>query len=248
MSRLLFIVFSMLASGSLAGQLPAKEIVRKAEEKVRGTTATASFTIRIVRPSWQREMEMRSWSKGNQYAMIYVDGPARDKGTVFLKRKKEVWNWLPTIERTVKLPPSMMSQSWMGTDFTNDDLVKEFSIVEDYDQVLTGEEKIGDRLCYVIRMTPLPQAAVVWGSIRLWIDKQEFMQLKGEFYDETGTLVNRMTASEIKILGGKLLPSVIEMIPVDKPGNKTIMLYKQIAFDMPLDDSFFSTDNMKKLK
>lgn len=248
MSRLLFIVFSLLASGSLSGQLPAKEIVRKAEEKVRGTTASASFIVRIVRPSWQREMEMRSWSKGNQYAMIYVDGPARDKGTVFLKRKKEVWNWLPTIERTVKLPPSMMSQSWMGTDFTNDDLVKEFSIVEDYDQVLTGEEKIGDRLCYVIKMTPLPQAAVVWGSIRLWIDKQEFMQLKGEFYDETGTLVNRMTASEIKILGGKLLPSVIEMIPVDKPGNKTVMLYKQIAFDMPIDDSFFSTDNMKKLK
>lgn len=248
MVRPLLIAFWMLITGNLPAQPPAKEIVRKAEEKVRGTTATASLTVRIVRPSWQREMEMRSWSKGNQYAIIYVDGPARDKGTVFLKRKKEVWNWLPTIERTVKLPPSMMSQSWMGTDFTNDDLVKEFSIVEDYNQTLVGEEKIGDRFCYVINMTPLPQAAVVWGGIKLWIDKQEFMQLKGEFYDETGTLVNRMNASEIKVLGGKLLPSVIEMIPVDKPGNKTVMIYKQIAFDMPIDDSFFSTDNMKKLK
>lgn len=232
----------------LAGQPTAKEIVYRAEEKIRGSTAAASFTIRIVRPAWQRELRMRSWSKGNKYAMVYVDGPARDKGTVFLKRNKEVWNWLPGIERSVKLPPSMMSQSWMGTDFTNDDLVKEFSMTDDYDQVLLGEEMIGGRMCYVIRMTPLLEAAVIWGSVKLWIDKQEYMQLQGEFYDEAGVLVNRMTGTEIKMLGGKLLPSVVAMMPVDKPGYKTVMIYQLISFDLSIDDAFFSTDNMKKLK
>jgi outer membrane lipoprotein-sorting protein len=127
----LFLIFQLALITSIFAQ-DAIEIVKKADEKMRGKTSQAEMTIKTTRPTWTREMTVKTWIKGNDYAMILIQAPARDKGTVFLKRKKEVWNWLPTVERSIKLPPSMMSQSWMGTDFTNDDLVKESSIVEDY--------------------------------------------------------------------------------------------------------------------
>jgi outer membrane lipoprotein-sorting protein len=226
----------------------AKEIVRKADERVRGITSQAAITIQIIRPSWTREMAMKTWSKGNDLAMILITAPAKEKGTVFLKRKKEVWNWLPSIERNVKLPPSMMGQSWMGTDFTNDDLVKEASMVEDYNHSIAGEEEIDSRMCYKILMFPKPESAVVWGKVILWIDKKDLLILKAEYYDEENILASTMTAGEVKILGGKLLPSRIEMISADKKGNKTVLIYNSLVFDKPFDDNFFSTQNMQKVQ
>jgi outer membrane lipoprotein-sorting protein len=237
-----------LAAERLYAQPSARDVVKQADEKMRGKTTQGRFTIQIIRPTWKREIQLKSWSLGNDYAMVYVVAPARDQGTVFLKRKKEVWNWLPFIERSIKLPPSMMSQSWMGTDFTNDDLVKEFSILEDYTHQFAGEENIGGRACHIIQLQPNPQAAVVWGKIRLWIDKKDFLMLKGEYYDDAGALVNVMTAGDIRILGGKLLPARMEMSPVDKPGQKTIMIYTDLLFDQPIPETFFTVENMKKVK
>jgi outer membrane lipoprotein-sorting protein len=226
----------------------ARDIVRKADERAKGKTSQADMTIQIVRPTWTREMNMKTWGKGNDFAMILLTSPVKDKGTVFLKRKKEVWNWVPSIERNIKLPPSMMSQSWMGTDFTNDDLVKEASIVEDYNHSIIGEEILQDRNCYKIQLIPKPEAAVVWGKIILWIDKKDFLMLKVEYYDEENILVNTMTTSDIKILGGKLLPSKMEMIPADKKGNKTVLIYNSLLFDKEISDDFFSTQNMQRVK
>lgn len=226
----------------------AREIVRKSDERVRGATSQAMMTIQIVRPSWTREMSMKTWSKGNDLAMILITAPAKDKGTVFLKRKKEVWNWIPSIERNIKLPPSMMNQSWMGTDFTNDDLVKEASIVEDYVHSIIGEEEITSRMCYKIQMIPKPEAAIVWGKVILWIEKNDMLMLKAEYYDEENVLINTMIAGDVKMLGGKLLPSRLEMIPAEKKGNKTVLIYNSLVFDKPIDESFFSTQNMQKIQ
>jgi len=226
----------------------AIEIVKKADEKLKGKTAYAEITIQIIRPTWKREMTMKSWSKGDKYALILVTSPAKEKGTVSLKRDKEVWNWMPTIERTIKLPPSMMMQSWMGTDFTNDDLVKQSSMVDDYVHELSNDSTIEGRLCYKISMKPKPEAAVVWGKIVIFIDKKEYIEMRAEYYDEDGTLVNIMTGSDLKMLGGKLLPSKMEMIPVDKPGRKTVLIYNKLTFDEPIDDNFFTVQNMKKIK
>lgn len=245
----------LLVTSSWAGSLffflqgdSATEIIRKADLNMRGNSSYASLTIQIIRPSWTRDLVMRTWTKGNQMAMVLVDAPAKDRGTVFLKRKKEVWNYLPTIERNIKLPPSMMSQSWMGTDFTNDDLVKEFSILEDYTHELTGEETINERSCHRIILSPKPQAAVVWGKVITWIDKKNYLQLKAEYYDETGSLINIMTGSDIRLIGGRLLPTRMEMVPVNKKGQKTILIYKDIQFDQPISDQFFTVENMKKLQ
>jgi outer membrane lipoprotein-sorting protein len=178
----------------------AKEIVRRADELSRGKTSEATISIQIIRPSWSREMSLKTWGKGNDYAMILLTAPARDKGIVFLKRKKEIYNWIPSIERNIKLPPSMMSQSWMGTDFTNDDLVKEASVVEDYEHSILGEEVLLDRACYKIQLRPRQEAAVVWGKIILWIETKDMLLLKAEYYDEDNLLVNTMVAGDIKML------------------------------------------------
>jgi len=256
MKKIHFIKFSAyilvciiaLMAMELQQDLSAKDIVKKADDNMRGKTSQADITIKIIRPTWSREMTMKAWSKGDDYSMILVTGPAREKGTVFLKREKEVWNWMPSIERNIKLPPSMMSQSWMGTDFTNDDLVKEASSVSDYDHKLLGRATISDRDCYKIEMIPKPSAAIVWEKVIVWIDSKDFLQLKAEFYDEDGALINIMNSSEIKEIGGRKITSKIEMFPVDKKGNSTVILYNDIIFDRPIDDNFFSTRQMKHLK
>jgi outer membrane lipoprotein-sorting protein len=225
----------------------AKEIVQKADAKMRGTTMQAEMIIKTIRPAWTREMQCKTWMKGNQLAMIYIQSPARDKGIAFLKRKREVWNWMPALERNIKLPPSMMSQSWMGTDFTNDDLVKESSVVEDYDHTLTGDTIIQNRDCYIIRMLPKPEAAVVWSKVIVCIDKKDFLELHSRFYDEDGELINTMNSYDIKLMHDRIIPTRFEMIPAGKKGQKTEMIYKNIWYNKPIDENFFAVDKMKTL-
>jgi outer membrane lipoprotein-sorting protein len=238
---LIAIVFSLQAQN-------ATEIVRRAEEHARGITSIFEITIQTVRPNWTREMSAKAWTKGNDYALLLVTAPAKEKGVVFLKRDKEVWNYLPAIERNIKMPPSMMSQSWMGTDFTNDDLVKEASILEDYDHFLAGDTVINGRACHKITMFPKPTAAVVWGRVNLSIDKRDDLMLHADYFDEDGTLINTMHTGDIKVLGGRMLPARLEMIPMDKKGHKTIMVYTSVTFDLPLEETFFSVQNMARIK
>lgn len=238
---------SAIVSFTSIGQ-DAKDIVRKADEKRRGDTGEASMTVTIVRPKWEREMTLKSWSLGIDYSLILITSPARDKGIVFLKRDKEIWNWVPSIQRNIKLPPSMMMQSWMGSDFTNDDLIKESSIVEDYDHTLVGDSVILDRPVYKIQLIPKPDAPVVWGKIYSWIDKADFMELRTELYDEDGYLVNEIIYSDIRMLDGRLLPARMEYIPVDEAGHKTMIVYRDVKYDIPITTDFFSLQNMKRVR
>jgi len=215
---------------------------------MKGNTSSSRVDVSIVRPNWSREMSLKSWSKGNDYVMILVTAPARDRGVVYLKRQKEVWNWIPSIERNIKLPPSMMSQSWMGTDFTNDDLVKEASIADGYTHRLVRTEEVGGRDCYLVEMMPRPESAVVWGKVLLWIDKKDNLMMMAEYYDEDGGLVNSMICSEVRLMGGRLLPARMEMVPADKKGNKTVLVYRDIVFDTPIDDAFFSVSKLPFVK
>jgi len=225
----------------------AKSIVKKADEKMRGTTMQSEMIIKTVRPTWSREMQCKTWMKGNSLALILILSPAKDKGISFLKRKKEVWNWMPALERTIKLPPSMMTQSWMGTDFTNDDLVKESSVVDDYDHTITGDTVIQNRDCFIIKMIPKPEAAVVWSKVIVCIDKKDFLELHSRFYDEDGKLINTMNCFDIKMMHDRIIPTRFEMIPADKTGHKTEMIYKNIQYNKPIEDNFFSVEKMKTL-
>ena len=226
----------------------AKEIVTKAENNIKGHSSQTEMTIKIVRPAWSRSMTLKAWSKGENYSISLVTSPAKDAGTVFLKRGKEIWNWLPAIERSVKLPPSMMSQSWMGTDFTNDDLVKASSRISDYTHTIKGDSVIEGRKCWKIEMIPLPGAAVIWGKVILFIDQKDYLELRLQFFDEDNTLISTLQCSDVKTMGGRTLPTKMEMIPADKKNQETIFIYNSAVFDKPMPDDFFTTENMKRLK
>lgn len=222
----------------------AKEIVQKADKLMRGNTSIVELTISIIRPGWSRSMDIKAWMKGKDFSRILILAPAKEKGIVYLKRQKEVWYWMPALERVIKLPPSMMSQSWMGTDFTNDDLVKESSILSDYEHHFAGDTIIDNRICYKIEMIPHPTAAVVWGKLIVCIDKKDFLELHTRFYDEEGQLINIMNAYDIKLMDNRMIPTRFEMIPVDKKNQKTEMIYKSILFERNIEDNFFTLSNI----
>ena len=245
---LLALAFLMSGFTSFSQDLTAKEIVKRAHDKANGITSQGTMKMTIVRPDWSREVTMKAWSKGTEYYLIYITEPVKDKGQVFMKREQDMWNWMPSINRMIKLPPSMMGQSWMGSDFTNDDLVRMNSIIDDFTHKILGSEVVEGYDCYKIELIPNPDAAVVWGKIRLWISKAEFYELKGEYFDEDMALINIMTSTNIKKLGDRMLPSKMTMVPVDKPGNQTILETIETIFDKPIDESFFSQQNMKNIK
>jgi outer membrane lipoprotein-sorting protein len=226
----------------------AKEIIKLADDKNRGLSSKGEMTMTIVRPDWSRSVSMKSWSKGNDFAMVLITAPPKEKGQVFLKRRNEMWNWVPSIDKMVKIPPSMMLQSWMGSDFTNDDLVQQSSIVKDYTHKLLGKENIRGMECYKIELVPLPDATVVWGKIISWITTAGFDIWKSEYYDEDMELVNVENAFDIKKMGDRSIPVKMEIVPVTKKGQKTILEINSMLFNIPIEESFFSQQNMKKVK
>lgn len=232
-----------------AQQLSATDIIRKADEKFNGEKSGYSvMTMTIVRPSWQRTVEFRAWSLGDDFALTLITAPAREKGQTFLKRGVEMWSWNPSINRLIKLPPSMMSQGWMGSDYTNDDILKESSVVDDYSHTLEGEETVDGRTCYRVRLTARPDAEVIWGHQVWWVDKNEFVVLRAELYDEDGYLVRTENGKELKNFDGRILPSLIELVPEENKGNKTILRITEMKFNTDIPESFFSQQNMKSIR
>ncbi|MFH2143920.1 MAG: outer membrane lipoprotein-sorting protein [Bacteroidota bacterium] len=246
--RKLFILIAATCFVSYLYSQDAKEIVSKSYEMFNGKTSQSVMSMKIVRPTWSRTIEMKSWSKGTEYSMVLITAPAKEKGQVFMKRKKEMWNWVPGINRMIKLPPSMMSQSWMGSDFTNDDLVNEASIVKDYTQKILGNEKISGYDCYKIEMIPDPDAAIVWGKVITWISKTGYMTLKNEYYDEDDELINTEIASQIKKLGDRTIPTKFTITPEDEKDNQTILEFISIDFDIEISEDFFSQQKMKSIR
>jgi outer membrane lipoprotein-sorting protein len=235
-------------AGKLEAQVTARDIIDKANELMQGKSSIAEMEMIITRPKWTRTLRFKSWSKGTDYSLIYVTYPAKEKGQVFLKRDKDMWNYMPTIEKMIKIPPSMMMQSWMGSDLTNDDLVQGASIVDDYHHKIIATEKFNGYTCWVIELVPKEDAVVVWGRIKSWITQDGYMTLRNKYYDEDNFLVNTELLSKIKKVGTRLMPTYFEVIPEDKKGQKTTMEFTQIQFDVPLKDAFFSIQNMKRVR
>jgi len=248
MIRLFIIIgFSAVSFSNLFSQsVSATEIIRKADEKFNGERSSMMvMTMTIIRPTWQRTVEFKNWSLGKEYALTLITVPAKDAGQTFLKRATEMWSWNPAISRLIKLPPSMMSQGWMGSDYTNDDILKESSAINDYTHEITGEETIASRECYRIKMVAKEDAAIIWGHQIRWIDKKDFLVLKAELFDEDGVLVRTETGSEIKMMDGRVIQTKIELVPEEEPGNRTVLVIKEIKFNIPLQESYFSQQNMK---
>lgn len=227
----------------------ATEIIKKADEKWNGEKSSrGTMTMTIVRPTWERTIQFKIWTLGRDYSMTLITAPAKEKGQAFLKRETEMWNWIPNISRMIKLPPSMMSEGWMGSDYTNDDILKESSMVVDFNHEIVGSETIDGWDCWKIEMLPKPESAVVWGKVIRWVSKDEYLIMKSEYYDEDEFLVKTELGKEVKMMDDRKIPSKIEIIPADKEDQKTIVEINEMEFNIDIQNSFFSQQNMQRLR
>lgn len=246
-SILLTLVLTFVFSTAGISQ-DATQIIEQMEETMRGESTYAEMTMTIERPRYTRNVSMRSWALGDDYSLILITAPARDQGTTYLKRDNEIWNYVPTIDRTIKMPPSMMSQSWMGSDFTNDDLVRESSTVEDYEHRILREEEYRGRNTWVLELIPKPDTPVVWGKVLIWVDQKEYLQLRVENYDQQDEIANTIEFEEIREFDNRQVPSRMVLTPADKPNQHTIMTYNTLDFNVDLDASFFTQQNMRRIR
>ena len=202
--------------------------------------------MEVVTEHWERRITMELWSLGTDYSLIRVQAPVKEAGTVTLMADDDIWNYLPKVDRTIKIPASMMAGSWMGSHFTNDDLVKESQLVDDYDIFITFE---GDRdgvAVWEFKLTPLPEAAVVWGHLKYLVRQDDYMPLWARYYDEDGGLARTMVFSDFRDLGGRVVPAVMDMFPEDKLDERTTVRYETLEFDIDIDQSFFSLQTLKR--
>ncbi len=247
-SVVLFFALDPQAFPGTEPDMNARSIVERMEQAMRGDSSYAEMTMRVERPRYTREVSMRAWMKGRDFSLVLITDPPRDRGTAYLMHKNDIWNYDPRIDRTTRLPPSMMAQSWMGSDFTNDDLVRDTNIVADYDHELAGSERIDGRDTHVIDMIPKPDAAVVWGKVRVWICKKDYLQLRAENYDQRGDIVNTMVFDRITRFGDREIPSRITVLPAGEKNEKTALTYDTVEFDIDIEAGFFTRDNMQRLR
>lgn len=233
----------LLITSGLQARDP-REIIGRMENNMLGDASYSEMSMEVVRPRYTREVSMRSWSLGQDYSLIYVTAPARDKGTAFLKRGNEIWNYQPNIDRTVKMPPSMMSQSWMGSDFTNDDLVNASSLVDDYTHALLGEEEIDGHLSWVIEMVPKPDNPVVYEKMIQYVSQEHYLPVRTENYDERNELVSTIHWREYREMGGRITPAIMEIIPEGQGNRKTVITTHAIDYGVDLHERFFSIENL----
>lgn len=246
--KFLFYILCSTFLISNAQTIDLKSIVAKAENKLRGKSSIATMKVTTVRPKYSRKMELKNWTQNDDLSLMYIGAPARDKGTTYLKRKKEIWYYLPSIERNIKMPPSMMNQSWMGTDLSNDDLVKKTSMENDFHHKLIASEAIDGMDCYHISLIPHEDAEVIWGKIEIWVEKENFNILKQESFDEDLELVNTIHASNVKDMDGEIIPTKMIFYPADKPKQRTEMEYISIKFNVTIPEYYFTTQFMTKVK
>lgn len=226
----------------------AREIVDRVDRILRGDSSVAQLTMEIQSKHWKRTLEAKAWSKGTERALILILKPTKEAGTATLKAEDNIWNYLPKVERIIKIPSSMMMGSWMGSHFTNDDLVKESRMIRDYSIVTSFE---GDRdgiPVWEFTLTPHEDAAVVWGKIVLEVRQADYMPTWQKYYDEDGTLVRTLTFSDFRTMDDRLVPTQMEIRPVDSPDEYTRVTYQSLDFDVDLDDGFFSLRNLRGLR
>ncbi len=226
----------------------AVEIIRKSDELTRGDTQSGIYRMVIVRPDWERTMVFEYWSEGTEKMFIRIKEPVKERGVSFLKVEREMWQYVPRINRVIKIPPSMMLQSWMGSDFKNDDLVKESSIVEDYEHTLIGREELEQGEAYKIELISRPEAPVVWDRMLYWVRVGDYVPLRVESYNERGERVRTILYTDIREMGGRIIPARFELIEDKKPGRKTILVLDDVTFDQPISRSVFTQTNLRRAR
>ena len=239
----LFTLF-WFAAASPAMAADARAIVEGAINYLREDTSESVAHMTIHRPDWERTLSIKAWTRGQSDSLFRIIAPPKDKGNGTLKKGKEMWIFNPKINRVIKLPPSMMSQSWQGSDFSNNDLAKSDTVIDDYIHTLVGEETHDGKKVYVIQSIPKPEAPVVWGMQKLKI-REDFILLQEEFYDEDRQPVKVLTMEKIGMIGGKLYPLQWRMAKAAEKDEYTRIDYESIQFNVDLPPHMFTISNLK---
>lgn len=223
----------------------AAEIVRQVDDLLRGESSHGTVRMEVVTERWTRTMEMEMWSLGQEYSLVRILSPSREAGTATLKVERDIWNYLPRVDRTIKVPGAGMGGSWMGSHFTYDDLVRESSLVDDYDVGVSFEGERSGTEIWEFTLTPLPEAPVVWGRLEMEVRKDDRMPLESRYFDDRGELARTMIFSDFRTMDGRLVPTRLSMHPEDKAGESTTLLYDDLQFDADLLPSFFSLQRLR---
>lgn len=222
------------------------QLMRQMDRMWRGDTSQATLSMEVTTRHYKRSMKMEVWSKGKSHSLLVIRKPKKDRGIATLKAGKNIWNYLPKINRTTKIPASMMASAWMGSHFTNDDLIKESHYEDDFDSSLTFEGERDGQPIYEVTSTPKPDAAIVWGKIVMEIRQNPLTPIKALYYDEEGVQIRVIYFDQLSVVDGRELPMRITVIPEDKPEESTVIHYHDITFDIPLDEQHFSLRNLRQ--
>ena len=253
--HLLLTLASLAAAGPPPGLPPCPTaedspdvtaLVKRTEQLLDGKSSVAVMAMQIKTPSWTRKLKMQISASGKQFALIKIlEGGPREVGMMTLKRDEQLWNYLPQAGRVMKLPSGMMGDSWLGSDFTNDDLVKGSSITDDFSSSVTGTADQDGRKAWQISLTPKPNAVVVWGKVEMVVDRQTCVPLLQRFYDEEGKLARTLTFANIKKIGWRDYPSKLTVTP-SEAGRETVLDYESISFDQDIPEDTFSLHRLQK--
>jgi outer membrane lipoprotein-sorting protein len=224
----------------------ADEIVQKAEDILKGKSAHGVMEMTITTSDYERTLKMESWWIGNDEALIVIQAPRREAGNKTLKIKNEIWSYLKNTETTIKIPPSMMLQSWNGSDFTNDDLVRESNLSKDYNQKVVAEEKIDNEICWKIELDPKPNAPVVWGKLYYWIRQKDYMPALVQYFDEKGKLIRYIKYSGVKQFGSRAMPSIWTIQNEIEKGHSTTLKVLEMELDVKIPDKIFSFQELER--
>ena len=252
MRRLIRFMYALLlvigtGSYSASGQeTTALDIITRMDELTRGSSQQGTYEMTIIRPDWERKMSFDFWSVGTEKSFIRINEPVKERGVSFLKIDREMWQYVPRINRVIKIPPSMMLQSWMGSNFTNDDLVRESSIIEDYEHVRLEDELVEEQEVYVIESQPRPEAAVAWAKMHQWVRKSDFIPVRAVYFNERGERIRTMHFSGIKVLGGRTVPTIMELVEDKKEGQSTVLILTDATYNATIPNAIFSQQNLRK--
>ena len=245
MKRFISISLACLLSPIVhATDISPRDLIQQAMDHWRSNSSYSEMTMTIHRPDWQRSMSMRSWTKGDKTSLVRVTLPKKDAGNGTLTKDNNMWTFAPKVNRIIKIPSSMMSQSWMGSDFTNKDVSKSTDIIDQYDHTLLETREEDGHTIYVIESIPHEEAAVVWGKEIVTV-RDDFVLIEQQYWDQDGILVKTMKTREIKKLGGRTVASTIRMGKVDAPDEWTEMSVQDIQFDLSHPDSLFTLSNLR---
>ena len=231
------------ASNAPAQEMDGREILRRIDDLYRGESSVARTTMNIKTEHWERTLEMQSYSKGTERSLVRIVRPKQEEGTATLKVEDNIWNYLPKTRRVMKIPASLMMGSWMGSHFTNDDLVQGSRMEDDYDFELVDRADAGH---WEITLVPKEDAPVVWGKIVIELQKDPLLPFWMEYYDEDGSLVRRADYGDVQTISDRTLPMSMRMVPTDKPDEFTEVHYQELRFDVELDDNLFSIQALKR--